>query len=320
MKKLSIIIPVYNVDKYINKCVDSILHANIENYEIILVDDGSTDNSGKICDEYSDKYNEISVFHKKNGGASSARNCGINHSSGEYLMFIDSDDFISNKINFLSIKLNDDIVQYKMMYYYEKLNKYIYLRNYNVKCENYLDILNELVKSEDLSISPCNKFVKRSIVIENKIFFDEKILLEDIDWSLKLYSHCNSIKLINEDIYVYRQQREGSVTTNLSKNNIDSLFYIIKFWSEKEYNNLKLKNIYLNYLAYQYTILLALINKQNCSRKKYKEILTYKYVLENSESHKVKMCNIIFKIFGISLGRYILKSYVFLKNKGIIKL
>ena len=93
---ISVIIPVYNVEKYINRCVDSVIHQSYTNLEIILVDDGSPDNCPTICDNYSKQDSRIKVIHKKNGGLSDARNVGIEHSKGKYITFIDSDDYISN--------------------------------------------------------------------------------------------------------------------------------------------------------------------------------------------------------------------------------
>lgn len=94
--KISVVVPVYNVEAYLNRCVDSILEQTVENLEIILVDDGSTDGSGKICDEYGEKYEQIRVHHKTNGGLTSAWKCGVNLASGEYVGFVDSDDWIDS--------------------------------------------------------------------------------------------------------------------------------------------------------------------------------------------------------------------------------
>ena len=94
-KMISIIVPVYNVEKYLNRCVDSIINQTYKNLEIILVDDGSTDNSGKICDEYQKKDSRIKVIHKTNGGMSSARNAGLDIATGNYIAFVDSDDYIA---------------------------------------------------------------------------------------------------------------------------------------------------------------------------------------------------------------------------------
>ena len=119
--KFSIVVPVYNVEKYIRKCIESIITQTYQNFELIIVDDGSTDYSGKICDKYINKSN-VKVFHKKNGGASSAINYGIKKSKGEYLMFIDGDDFLYDvncleELNKIINNSNVDIIQYKMIYY-----------------------------------------------------------------------------------------------------------------------------------------------------------------------------------------------------------
>ena len=92
---ISIIVPVYNAEKYIKRCVNSILNQSFKEWELILVDDGSSDNSGQICDDYSRQYNNIMVLHKNNGGVSSARNTGIKNATGKYIMFCDSDDYVA---------------------------------------------------------------------------------------------------------------------------------------------------------------------------------------------------------------------------------
>ena len=98
MKKISVIVPIYNTEKYLKRCFDSILSSTYENLEVILVDDGSPDNSGKICDEYAARDSRIRVIHKKNGGLSSARNAGLDIATGDYVTFVDSDDYIASDI------------------------------------------------------------------------------------------------------------------------------------------------------------------------------------------------------------------------------
>ena len=123
--KVSIIIPVYNVEKYLEECVNSILNQKIKNYEIILVDDGSTDSSGEICDKMSANNQEITVIHQKNQGLSEARNSGIKKATGEYLMFVDSDDFINENVNLNKIFPNLKTINYTRLrtlesYYFKK--------------------------------------------------------------------------------------------------------------------------------------------------------------------------------------------------------
>lgn len=323
MIKLTIIIPVYNVETYIEKCIDSILIQKLDNYEIVLIDDGSTDNSGNICDKYANKYNNIRTIHQNNKGLSGARNTGIREAKGEYLMFVDSDDFINKKVALKETiaQLREDVIQFKWIYFYENKNKYRYFKEnelyHNIDFE---DLLFKKVQDGTISTSACNKIVRRDIIIDNNIFFDEELLSEDIDWSLKLYLHIKSLKVINQDIYVYRQQRAGSITNSISEKSILSLFKIIKYWYNYEYSNTKIKIIYLNYLAYQYIILLTIMNGKNCNSALKQEIYQLKDILKNDANYRVKMSNRIFKIFGYNLGILILKCYLVLKNKGIIKI
>ena len=181
--KLSIIIPVYNVKEYIEICVNSIIHqSDIEDYEIILVDDGSTDGSGLICDQIAKNNNNIIVIHQKNKGLSGARNTGIKKAKGKYIMFVDGDDFINDKESLSKIlKLTEekyDIIQYKMLYYYEKDNKYLYLKDMDESNSIYIkEQLYNKVITGTLSISACDKIIKRSIIIENNLFFKENTII-----------------------------------------------------------------------------------------------------------------------------------------------
>lgn len=322
VKKLSIIIPVYNVEKYLDNCLNSILEKNLENYEIILVNDGSTDSSGKICNKYANEYNEIKVFHQENKGLSGARNTGIMHAEGEFLMFVDSDDFISKdiKLNDVIEKLNCDVTQYKWIYYYENKNKYVYFSNHNQYKGSIANILRKKIRDGTISVSACDKIVRRKIVIDNKLFFKEGILSEDLDWSLRLYLKIQSIQDINQDIYVYRQQRKGSITNKIGKKNILDLYNILYYWYHYEYEKEQFKIAYYNYLAYHYVILLMLINKYNCDKELKSKIYALEDLLNYSENNKVRLCNRLFNTFGKKTGIYILKIYNFLKNKGLIKI
>lgn len=131
MCEISIIVPVYKVEKYLRKCVDSILAQTFTDFEVILVDDGSPDNSGKICDEYAEKDNRVRVIHKENGGLSSARNAGIDVARGKYLGFVDSDDYIDEdmyEILYENLKIHDaDISSVELIPFYgdryKKANK-----------------------------------------------------------------------------------------------------------------------------------------------------------------------------------------------------
>lgn len=321
-KHLSIIIPVYNVENYLETCINSILKKNIDNYEIILIDDGSTDKSGAICDEYSKKYDEIKVYHQKNRGLSGARNTGIRHANGEFIMFIDSDDYISEHVDLKKIvdNLKSDITQYKWIYFYENRNKYVYFPDHHNYKGAVVDILKRKVQDGSISVSACDKIIRKKVLEKNKILFKEGILSEDLDWSLRLYLNIKTIEDINEDVYVYRQQRKGSITSKIKQKNIMDLYNIIHNWYNYEYEDKRYRDVYYNYLAYHYITLLCLINKKNCSKELKKRIYDMKELLDYTENNKVKLCQKLFKMVGKRGGILILKMYIYLKNKGIVKI
>ena len=180
-KLISVIVPVYNVEEYVEKCVLSIINQTYKNLEIILVDDGSTDNSGKICDEIAIKDNRIKVIHKKNGGLSDARNVGIDIAKGDYLGFVDSDDYIDYNMYeelFDVIKCHDvDIVYSNFQTEYldgriegcGKNSGQIYIRSS-------LDVLRDMMWDK-LNCSSCTKLFKRTVFSEYK--FPENNIYED---------------------------------------------------------------------------------------------------------------------------------------------
>ena len=141
-----------------------------------------------------------------------------------------------------------------------------------------------------------------------------------MDWSFRLYFHIKTLKVINENIYIYRQQRKGSITNQVKSRNIESLYNIIHYWYNYSYQDNTFKIAYLNYLAYHYVILLTIINKKNCNQEMKKKIYDLQPILKYSENHKVKICNKLFKITGKQIGILILKLYIKLKNKGLVKL
>lgn len=320
---LSIIVPVYNVENYLTQCIESILTQKLDDYEVILVDDGSEDGSGRICDRFANKHENIHVIHQENQGLSGARNSGIRAAMGKYLMFVDSDDYINADVHLNSIiqNLNADIIQYKWVYYFTQTKQYRRFNDYpSFIDEPYRRILDLEVQQGILSISACDKIVNRDLIIRNNILFDESLLSEDIDWSLLLYLKARTIQIINEDIYIYRQQRPGSITTTCNSDSIKSLFSIIKKWYEYDYPDEEIKNIYLNYLAYQYLLLLTTSNKNNCDAALRTQIYQWKDILKHSANFKVNMANKVFRLIGIRLGSYALKFYRGLSKRNIIKI
>lgn len=243
MAEVSIIVPVYQVEKYIRQCVDSILAQTFTDFELILVDDGSTDKSGEICDEYAKVDGRVKVIHQTNGGLSSARNSGMDHAKGKYFMFIDSDDFIApNMVECLYKSINEqcaDIAVCNFMYYFEE-NKH--------KCFN-TNIEFEILHSEDVFFNRKNE---RNFgiwtVAWNKLYKKEPFerirfrmgkYHEDEFWANDIYQLNAKIVAIPECLYFYRQ-RNNSITS--SKNNARN-FDIIEAFQERT-------SVYLKYPVY----------------------------------------------------------------------
>lgn len=220
---LSVIIPVYNVEKYLKKSVESVLNQTLKEIEIILVDDGSTDNSGKICDEISTIDKRVKVFHKENGGVSSARNYGIKKCSGEYIYFMDSDDtadstMLEKMMN--SVKKNSDvelvICGYKL------------LSNRILQHSIPGEIVNDIYYSSDfIEKLICNSLLNplwNKLFLKSKIgYFDEtKSMGEDLLFVINYLNGIRKVEFIDETLYEY-VKREGAATSTFKPERIETI-------------------------------------------------------------------------------------------------
>lgn len=214
MDLISVIIPVYNVEKYITKTIESVLIQTYTNFELILVDDGSQDNSGQICDIYSAKDQRVRVIHKKNGGVSSARNVGIDLSSGKYIAFIDGDDFVSEHyLETLHNMLVTNNVDMAVQVYY---NMYPTGKEKSVK-EHINEVMSawqfiefEILEGRDTS--PYVKLYKTEIIKKYNIRFDENVTnLEDMLFLFHYVKECSSVFYNTDEINYYRIIRNDGV-------------------------------------------------------------------------------------------------------------
>lgn len=233
MKKISIIVPVYNVEEYIDKCLNTLVKQTIDDYEIIVIIDGSKDNSIEIVKKYKKEYpNLIKYYETENKGLSSARNLGLSKSTGEYVGFVDSDDYVSKNM-------------FKDLYDYAKENKYNivacdYLKIFKDKEQNIiLDIKKEDSKKDKIIKSrpyACNKIFKRSIFKKYSIQFPEKLIFEDIYAIYTLMLNCNEIGYLNKTLYYYNFQRDGSIMNNKFRDD-EKIFYILNLLNENAKKN-----------------------------------------------------------------------------------
>lgn len=200
----SIIVPVFNGEQYINRCIKSLIDQDYKNIEIIIVDDGSTDNTGNICDDYAKNYNIIKVFHKPNGGVSSARNYGIEKAQGEWIFFVDSDDYVEKHyVNCLKIKDNEDYVQGLC-----RIND-----TWNEKMEQD-SIFNDFAKYWFESTPQfvwCNCY-KKEIIENNNIRFDSDVSLgEDVRFNIDYLQYVRSIRRVESVPYHHCDNKNSLV-------------------------------------------------------------------------------------------------------------
>ena len=203
---VSVIVPIYNVEKDLCTCIDSILAQTFTDFELILVNDGSTDCSGKICDEYALKDSRIKVLHKENGGSSDARNNGLDIAIGTRVCFIDADDYVDN--NFLEIfnkRDADMVVQGLHCIYISKNSKkeYLSIINKKYKKEEIQELIYSLFKSKNIGFLHTRSF-KREIIEKNNLRFNTNYKLrEDQEFIFRYMLECNSFETVNEGAYHY---------------------------------------------------------------------------------------------------------------------
>ena len=226
---ISVIVPVYNVEKYLKRCVDSILAQDYEDYEVILVDDGSTDQSGNICDAYAKNHKNVKVIHKENAGPSGARNVGIKEADGDFVTFIDSDDYISNRYLFVldslikrynadlacarfeSVGDSDDLNKLEQKARKKQSNERIYYGRKACKA---------LLYEKDFQTSSCNILLKTKIAEEN--LFPIGKYHEDELTTFRYMLSANKVVITDEILYFY-YQREGSIMHTFGKPVIDEI-------------------------------------------------------------------------------------------------
>lgn len=221
MPKVSIIVPVYKAEQYINRCIDSIVAQTFTDWELLLVDDGSPDGSGEICDGYAKKDSRIRVFHKENGGVSSARNLGLDEMQGEYVTFVDADDWIDVETLDVCIdKIKEgqlDVLQYS----WKRVNDEGQILMKKVIKSDVLG-LKDFVVNANFNVCVWGSFIKTSIIKERQILFDTKLkLAEDQVFILTALSYAQNMQSIPDTFYNYYYNSE-SATNNTKLSDIEN--------------------------------------------------------------------------------------------------
>lgn len=265
--RFSVIVPVYNVEKYLAQCVESVLFQSYRDFELILVDDGSTDASGKICDDFAVFDRRVRVIHKMNGGLSDARNTGIKAATGDYLLFLDSDDFwqterVMGSICHMLDRTGVAVVQFGHEVFLHKENTIVkgLPRNYSIyNGENIDEMLWNLVYKGGLAISACSMAISRRFVVDNDLFFKKNLKTEDLEWAIRLFISAPTLVCSDEYFYAYRKQHAGKITAQIDYAHLCQYCWILESSVAKvECCKGKMKMALMSYLMYHVLIASAL--------------------------------------------------------------
>lgn len=322
---ISVIIPVYNTERYLRRCVDSVLSQTYSQLEIILVNDDSTDSSAEICNQYAEKDSRIKAIHKSNGGASSARNEGLRNATGNYVVFLDSDDFwnndsaISNIVQVIENRSarNVDLLCFGYQEFVEDkgyngvgIDFSLFDRNQsNEKCI----LLREVLSKGIYVSSPWCKVVSLDLIRKHQLYFCEGVTAEDIDWSARLLKVADNIAVYCDSFYSYRQRSE-SIVHNLKYENLktvsDSIIKCVELG--KDIESKEFFDLYYNYVSYQYITFLkvALLCESDLRTKPLlKKMKAYTWLLDYHLNKKVRIVYWFNKLLGFKLMHKCLKIY-----------
>jgi len=240
---ISVIVPVYNAEKYLDKCIKSILNQTFKDFELILVDDGSTDNSGLICDDYANKDSRIRIIHRENGGPSIARNVAVLKAQGDKITFIDSDDYVT--IDYLETlyssfkQYNADISSVLMTEVGERMFQRKIINNREAIVMTGREALLDVLYQKHIDTTPCGMLFNREIVVNNP--FPDGKYHED-DYTMFKYFECANTVVINKGIgYFYVQHASSIMHTNSDKilaDELDAADHIVRYIAKKNDNEL----------------------------------------------------------------------------------
>ena len=308
---ISVIVPVYNVEAYLHQCIRSIVDQNYRACELILVDDGSTDRSGAMCDEYAADNPCVRAIHKPNGGLSDARNAGIAAATGEYLLFVDGDDYVAEgsleRIAHALVRDNcPDVMFLNARMVYPDGSETPYGRDF-VREDFYgIDrdsVLGRLASGGQFHVSAWYKAVRRSLVNEVGGFWKD-VVGEDVDFSTAVYLAAGSYSVCAGLWYLYRQQREGSITAQNTDRRLQDLLRIIQKWIAIARGDPRCRWIY-RLMYHQYYTLLLLYARASCqvkTRSVRRNIRDLAFLLRYADCGKGPVLRLFFLLGGVGLS------------------
>lgn len=314
MIRFSVVIPVYKVEEYLDQCVSSVVGQHFRDLEVILVDDGSPDNCGRMCDDWAKKDNRIRVVHQANGGLSAARNTGIRNAMGEYVLFLDSDDWwadadVLGAIDAQLQKTPVDVLSFN------------YRKSYNDKLEPMYfsetlpdsqqpETLAQITRDDRWINGACNKAMRRQLLVTNELFFRTGITSEDIDWTLRLALSSKSFAFANICVFVYRQHA-SSISHSATQKKIeclcDNVCECVRILNAADADSAEMMK---PFVAYQYGTLVynvAALPSAERSEKLMKNIRQLRHLLTWSDNSKVQLLRICSKLVGMKGTFWVLR-------------
>lgn len=321
--KVSFVVPVYNVESYLRQCVDSILSQTYRNIEVILVDDGSPDRCPAMCDAYTQLDCRVKVLHKPNGGLSDARNTGLMVATGDYVIFVDSDDMwmrndsLENLIAYIKRYPECQFYGFNCQSYYSDTQNY---RKWLPYSDNLLTpisgsmALHLLVASGTVPMSAWMKVIDRNWLLSMKIIFKVGQISEDVPWFIDLLDKCDKCVFVNDYIYAYRQNVIGSISSTRGERSFYSVLDIIQteleLIDQRTFTTVA-KDSLRSFLAYELSILMSMAcrlpkKQQPIARKELKKLC---WLFEYTQNPKVRMVSRVYNIFGYAITERVLRLY-----------
>lgn len=330
--KFSIIIPVYNAESYISQCIDSVLNQSYPQFEILLIDDGSTDSSFEICKQYSKKDDRVFAFSQKNGGTSAARNYGLSQSTGDYILFMDNDDFWINDsmleiINACLSEKQSDILIFNSLIFddlkHKYLRKIVNLKRNQVLNKSKSEALSLLIKKDVMTRAVWTKAINKQLIEKYNILFPVGMRNEDSDFTGYLIQYADSYDYLNECFYAYRKGHQSAQSVKqVSKETFLDLSRIISTHLDEisQIDDSEFMKVLYSFWTYPFCVWMGMSSFFKEKRIYRKNMKQYSFVINYGDTMVTKMCKLLMSIIGFNntcnvLSLYFKYKYDYRKEK-----
>ncbi len=321
MSTFSIIVPVYKTEAFLDECIRSVLEQTYTDFELILVDDGSPDNSGIICDSWKTKDARVDVIHQQNGGLSAARNAGIRHASGMYLLFLDSDDWWADQNVLQTIaeqlrKTPVDVLSFNYRKMFDGIPAPLYFSE-DIADSEHEETLNEIAAHNVWVTGACNKAIRRDLIIRDALYFRVGITSEDVDWTLRLALSAEHFAFANVCVFMYRQHTE-SISHTPSLKTVRCLSENVRVClSVLQTASILKQRCLRNFVSFQFAVLvynISLLSEEERSLF-LTDLHDMQYVLHWGTNKPIRLIRVCRRLFGWSFTLWALKQWQSIRQK-----